>query len=171
MKKTNFFVAVMCVAALIGVTAAYAGPYGWGPGGGKGAAFWNELTPDQKKEFTSLRTEFMKKQEALRSQMAQKRIELFELASKEKPDEQAVEKKRQEIWALQDTMRNEQRAFGTKIRSLLTPEQREKLGPHWTWNGYGFWRRLRYGWRPRYGHGVRRMSWNGFQVLTVALDQ
>ncbi|MCX5873268.1 MAG: hypothetical protein NTY51_08555, partial [Deltaproteobacteria bacterium] len=39
-----------------------------------------------------------------------------------------IQKKKEEIWALQDQMRNEGRTFGTKIRALLTPEQREKLG-------------------------------------------
>jgi hypothetical protein len=67
--------------------------------------------------------------EALRSEVAQKRIEMLDLASKDKPDEQAIEKKRQEIWALKDSMRNDRRAMGTKIRSLLTPEQKQKLGP------------------------------------------
>jgi Spy/CpxP family protein refolding chaperone len=84
-----------------------------------------------------MRTEFMKKQEAVRSQMAQKRIELLELASKDKPDEQAIEKKRQEMWALQDQARDERRAMGTKFRALLTPEQRQKLGPVGMGMGFG----------------------------------
>jgi Spy/CpxP family protein refolding chaperone len=96
---------------------------------GRNAAVWGDLTSEQQKQVTELRNEFFKKQEALRSDMAKKRIELMEMASKEKPDEQAIEKKKQEIWTLQDAMRNEGRTMGTKFRALLTPEQKQKLGP------------------------------------------
>jgi Spy/CpxP family protein refolding chaperone len=105
-------------------------------GQGRNAAVWSDLTSEQQKQVTSLRNEFFKKQEALGSDLAKKRIELMELASKEKPDEQAIEKKRQEMWGLQDAMRNERRAMSTKFRALLTPEQRQKLGP----GGPGFGR-------------------------------
>jgi Spy/CpxP family protein refolding chaperone len=98
-------------------------------GQGRNAAVWSGLTAEQQKQVTELRNEFFKKQETLRSDLANKRIELMELASKEKPDEQAIEKKRQEMWGLQDAMRNERRAMSTKFRALLTPEQRQKLGP------------------------------------------
>ena len=88
-----------------------------------------DLSKEQQKQVADLRTEFLKKQEQLRAEMGKKRIELMELAQKEGPDEQAIEKKNQEIWSLQDAMRNEARTFGTKFRALLTPEQRQKLGP------------------------------------------
>lgn len=98
-------------------------------GAGRGAAVWGDLTSEQQKQVTALRNEFFKKQETLRSDMAKKRIELMELASKDNPDEQAIDKKKQEIWALQDAMRNEGRTMSTKFRGLLTPEQKQKLGP------------------------------------------
>jgi Spy/CpxP family protein refolding chaperone len=105
-------------------------------GGGRNTAAWGDLTAEQQKQVTALRNEFFKKQETLRSDLAKKRIELMEMASNEKPDEQAIDKKRQEIWGLQDAIRNDRRAMSTKFRALLTPEQRQKLGP----GGPGFGR-------------------------------
>ena len=88
----------------------------------------DNLTKEQKAQINSLRTDFLKKEETLRSQKAQKRIELMDLASKSPQDEAAIQKKKEEIWTIQDQMRNEGRAFGTKIRSLLTPEQARENG-------------------------------------------
>jgi Spy/CpxP family protein refolding chaperone len=87
------------------------------------------LTPEQQKQVDALRLDFIKKTESLRTEMRQKRIELMELAGKDKADDQAITKKRQEIWDLQDKMRTERRVFETKCWSLLTPEQKQKLGP------------------------------------------
>jgi Spy/CpxP family protein refolding chaperone len=113
------FTKTTLLAALIAVLLMASGAsaqMGCCPGGaGKGAAAWADLTPDQQN-------------------LAKKRIELMELASKEKPDEQAIEKKRKEIWDLQDAMRNERRSMATKFRALLTPDQKQKLGPM----GFGF---------------------------------
>lgn len=138
MSFSRTMVGLVAVIAMLGATTVFA----WGPGGGCGAcpmagggpgfgpAFGNlQLTDQQKEQMNSLRTEFLKKQEALRAEKAQKRIEMLELSSKKPLDESAIEKKRQEIWAAQDKMRAEGRLMGTKFRSLLTPEQKEKLGP------------------------------------------
>ncbi len=128
MKSTKVTIPVALLIALFLVVTAYAGP-GRGAGGmGPGGAVWGDLTKEQQKQLESLRLDLLKKTEPLRAQMSQKRIEMMELASKDNPDEQAIEKKRQEIWALQDTMRNERRAMSSQFRSLLTPEQRQKLG-------------------------------------------
>ncbi len=96
-----------------------------------------DLTKAQKEKIDSLRIDFLKKKLALKSQKGQKRIELIELMSKSPQDETAIEKKKEEIWAVKDQMRKEARAFGTSIRSTLTPEQREKMGV-WTGHGHGF---------------------------------
>lgn len=118
------------IMVLLVATAASAQQMGCCSGGpGRSAAGWGDLTSEQQKQATELRNDFFKKQEALRSDMAKKRIEMMEMASKENPDEQAIEKKKQEIWSLQDAMRNDRRAMGTKFRALLTPEQRQKMGP------------------------------------------
>ena len=126
--RATVFAASM-MALVVVVSAASAQQMGCRFGGaGKGAAVWPDLTPEQQKQMTALRNEFFKKQETLRSDMAKKRIELMDLASKDKPDDQAIEKKRQEIWDMQDAMRSEQRSMSTKFRALLTPDQKQKLG-------------------------------------------
>lgn len=105
--------------------------FGFGP-----AAQIPNITKEQKEKIDTQRIDFLKKKLALKSQIGQKRIELIELMSKSPQDEVAIEKKKQEIWALKDQMRKEGRAFATSIRSLLTPEQREKMG---VWAGHGLW--------------------------------
>ncbi len=123
------------ITVLLVASAASAQQMGCCSGGaGRNTSLWGDLTSEQQKQVTALRNEFFKKQETLRSDMAKKRIEMMEMASKENPDEQAIDKKKQEIWALQDAMRNEGREMGTKFRALLTPEQRQKLAP----DGLGF---------------------------------
>ena len=129
MKSTKVVIPVALLIALFLTVTVYAGPGQWGGGMGPGGAMWSDLTKEQQKQVESLKLDLLKKTEPLRAQMSQKRIEMMELTSKDNPDEQAIEKKRQEIWALQDSMRNERRAMSTKFRSLLTPEQRQKLGP------------------------------------------
>jgi Spy/CpxP family protein refolding chaperone len=130
MRFTRATVLAVSMMVLLVASAASAQQMGWRSGGmGTGAAAWGDLTPEQQKQVSALRTELFKKQETLRSDMAKKRIEMMEMASKENPDEQAIDKKKQEIWALQDSMRNERRAMSTKFRALLTPEQKQKLGP------------------------------------------
>jgi Spy/CpxP family protein refolding chaperone len=130
MRFTRATVLAVSMMVLLVASAASAQQMGCCSGGtGTGAAVWGDLTPEQQKQVSALRTEFFKKQETLRSDMAKKRIEMMEMASKENPDEQAIDKKKQEIWALQDSMRNEGRAMSTKFRALLTPDQKQKLGP------------------------------------------
>lgn len=142
MSSLKTIVGLVAIITMLGVSVAFA----WGPGGGCGGcgmggpgaglapgncpAMSNlQLTPEQKDQMNVMRTEFLKKQEALRSEKAQKRIEMLELATKKPLDEGALQKKREEIWAIQDKMRAEGRTMGTKFRSILTPEQKEKLGP------------------------------------------
>jgi len=131
MKTRLAVVSVLSAVALLTVCSVYAGPgeMGRGSGLGKGASVWNDLSKEQKDQATVLRLDFMKKANELMAQMGKKRIELLESTSVEKPDEQAIQKKREEMWALQDAMRNERRAMGSKFRAILTPEQREKIGP------------------------------------------
>jgi Spy/CpxP family protein refolding chaperone len=130
MKPTKIMIPVALVITLFLAVTVYAGPGRWGGGMGMGpfGAVWGDLTKDQQKQVESLRLDLLKKMQPLQAQMSQKRIEMMELASKDNPDEKAIEKKRQEIWSLQDTMRSERRAMSSKFRSLLTPEQRQKLG-------------------------------------------
>ena len=127
---------IAAMSLLVASSVFAAGPCDGCPGfgGGKGMGFGaglaqiDNLTKDQQDKINTEKTDFLKKTEVVRSQKALKRIELMDFAAKNPQDEATIQKKKEEIWALQDQMRNEGRAFGTKIRSLLTPEQREKLG-------------------------------------------
>ena len=142
MRGSKAILGLLSAMLLLAASAAYAGPWGGGccaggPGGGwaaRGGNFWKQLTPDQQKQVLSLRTDFLKKTASLRADLSQKRIEMFELTAKDKPDGAAIQKKREEIWALQDKMRNERRTFATKMRSLIPPEQQKNIGPY----GSGF---------------------------------
>jgi Spy/CpxP family protein refolding chaperone len=124
MKSKKVAVLAGSVMVLLLASVLYAGPGGMG----MGSAFWGDLSKEQQEKMNSLRLDFLKKQEALREQVAKKRIELMELASKDKADEDAIQKKREEIWKLQDQLRNERRAMSTQLRSVLTPEQKAKFG-------------------------------------------
>lgn len=129
--KATILAASLMVLLITPVLYAGFGCCGGGPGlgpMGRGDALWGDLSKEQKQQVDALRLDLLKKQQAIQSEMAKKRIESMELASKDKPDEQAIQKKREEMWALQDQMRNERRDFQTKLSGLLTPEQRSKLG-------------------------------------------
>jgi Spy/CpxP family protein refolding chaperone len=166
MRSTKTMVALASLGILLMVSSAYAGPCGMGfgggmgPGGGKGMAQWVQalnLTPEQQKQIGALRIEFMKKQVDLRSQIAKKRIEIMEMASTGKVDEETLAKKKQEMWSLKDAARNERRAMGTKFRALLTPEQREKIGPFGPGMGRGgFGGHSGHGFCPMMGGGMGR---------------
>lgn len=127
------------LAVLFTASLANAGPWGFCPGWGMGpgGGMWSNLTPEQQKQVTSMRLDFLNKQEALRTEIARKRIEFAQLANSSNPDERLLEKKRQEIWALRDKMRDEGRAMGSKVWAFLTPEQRQQVGPYGPGMGFG----------------------------------
>ncbi len=129
MKMARIAIAVTVLLGLFVTANVYAAGCCGGMAVPQSGAVLGDLTKEQQKQVADLRTEFFKKQEQLRSELGNKRIDLMELAQKDSPDEQSIEKKRQEIWSLQDAMRNEARTFDTKFRAILTPEQRQKLGP------------------------------------------
>ena len=138
MKNPKRVLSIIAAFALFGVTTL-ASAQAWGGCACAGSSSdigykhgaWlsklNNFTKEQKGHFDRLHTEFMKKFEALRAQKAQKTIELAELATKSPQDEAAIQKEKEEIWGIQDRMINENRAFRTKVRAILTPEQREQL--------------------------------------------
>jgi Spy/CpxP family protein refolding chaperone len=129
MKLSRLMIAAAVLLGLLLTSTVYAGGCCSGMAAGQPGFVPGDLSKEQQKQVADLRTEFLKKQEQLRSELGNKRIDLMELAQKDSPDEQSIEKKRQEIWSLQDAMRNEARTFDTKFRAILTPEQRQKLGP------------------------------------------
>ena len=68
MKATVVVITLAVIGAVLGASSATADPWGAGPGWGmgRGGAMWSNLTPGQQKQVTSMRLDFLKKQEALR---------------------------------------------------------------------------------------------------------
>ena len=137
MRVRTLIVASAVVALMMTAGFAYAGPGGccggWGPGAGKGFGYGPkanlpELSSDQRKQMLDLETEYLKKTDGIRSDLRKKQFELRELASKDKYDAAAFQKKREEIWKLTDKLRNERRAYSKKLDGILTPEQRQAYG-------------------------------------------
>jgi Spy/CpxP family protein refolding chaperone len=138
MIKPKTIIASLAVMVLL-VGSSIASADGWGHRGcfgsegymGQRHGAWlaklGTITKEQKAQFDKIHNEFLKKIEALRSQKAKETIELAELATKSPVDEKAIQKKKEEIWSLKDKMIGENRAFGTSVRKILTPEQREQL--------------------------------------------
>jgi Spy/CpxP family protein refolding chaperone len=140
MKKGSVMMVTLTMVCLLMAPALWAGQCckGFGQGPGNFGAVLKDLSKEQQAQINSLRIDFMKKQQEHRTQMGQKRIEMAELTAAGKIDEATIQKKREEMWALQDAMIKERRQFGTQLRSVLTPEQREKLGPLGGGMGGGF---------------------------------
>ena len=133
MKLAKATILTASLLVLLITPALYAGPgcCGGGPGFGpmgRGGAFLGDLSKEQQQQADALRLDLFKKQQAFQNELSKKQIELMELAAKTNPDEQTLQAKREEMWKLQDQMRNERRAFQTKLMGLLTPEQRSKIG-------------------------------------------
>lgn len=154
MSVPKVMVTVASILVLAMAATVYAGP-GWGCRGGWGGGYGPgpsraDLSAEQQKKADALELDFLKKTEPIRAEMRKKKIEMRELVSKENPDEQAVQKKREEIWALQDKMIAERRVLATQMRGLLTPEQRTKIGP---FGPGGFGRGRCWGAGPGYGKG------------------
>ncbi len=142
---------ILAVALAVTVLAAgfvSAGPRGFGTGGCPGAgACQIELTEEQQKKAAELRLSYLKKAEAIDSELSKKRLELIEMASKDEPDFKAIEKKREEMWSLRDKLTKERREAAKQFRSLLTPEQLKTACPFVTGGGCGFGGRGA-GWGP-----------------------
>ena len=124
-----FGLLTLLLAVALGATAYAQGCWGGGGGWfrGRGAAP-PALTAEQQQQADSIRLNFLKKTEGLRSEMRKKRIELMELQAKKSPDEKAIDRVRQEIWGLQDKMIKERRAMSRELDALLPPGQRGRLG-------------------------------------------
>jgi Spy/CpxP family protein refolding chaperone len=124
---------VLIMAAGSSMALAYQGC--WGPGW-RGDPGFTSLTPDQQKKVDDLRIEFIKKTEGLRTQISKKRLELMELSGKSSPDQKALDKAEQELWALQDTLRAEYRTYDAKMAKIVPSERRRGFG-YGGFGGYG----------------------------------
>jgi Spy/CpxP family protein refolding chaperone len=141
--KSAKLISLLSVIMVVAFVAT-AGAQCWrGNGGfaGKGGPM-AKLTPEQRQKVQSLRLEFLKKTEPIRSEMRKKRIEMMELQAQAKPDPKAVDRVRQEMWNLQDKMIKERREMARSLDGIIPPGQRG-----------GFGRFGRRGMMGRYGMG------------------
>jgi Spy/CpxP family protein refolding chaperone len=130
MKSAKVFgLLTLLLTVALGTTAYAQGCWGGGGGWyrGRGAAP-PALTAEQQKQVDSIRLNFLKRTEGLRSEMRKRRLELMELQAKKSPDEKAIDQVRQEIWGLQDKMIKERRAMSRELDAVLPPGQRRGLG-------------------------------------------
>jgi Spy/CpxP family protein refolding chaperone len=101
---------------------------------GKGmhdASCWMEtLTEEQKAKAAKMRLEFKKVKSLLKAQITVKKVELATLVTQESPDQNAINKKIEEILDLKREKMRKKYAFKVAIRSMLTPEQRVSFDMH-----------------------------------------
>lgn len=135
MRLRTLIIALTVLIVSAGATVALACPGCMGPGW-RGGPGWSALTPEQQKNAEDMRIDFLKKTERIRTQINEKRLELMELSRKSNPDQKAMDKAEQELWSLQDAMRNEYRTFDRKLAGILPPEHRQGFGYDGS-RGYG----------------------------------
>ncbi|MFP3867645.1 MAG: Spy/CpxP family protein refolding chaperone [Desulfobacteraceae bacterium] len=85
------------------------------------------LDQDQKQTLRRLFPEHRQAVAKLRQEIAQKRLELFELLKPAEPSAEAIAAKIKEINAIQGNLENEQARFLLEVKKTLRPEQREQL--------------------------------------------
>ncbi len=125
MKQVKMMVPLASLIIVLLTVTAYAEPF---PACcAQGTGLLGSLSKDQVKQARDMQIEGLKKMEPLTAELSKKRLEIMELTAKDKYDDQAVQKKREELWAVQDKIRAERRALGTKIRGLLTDEQKKSI--------------------------------------------
>jgi len=86
------------------------------------------LTPEQKAKFQELRRKFTKETAQLRGELVTKRVELRLLWTDPKADSNAILAKEREFRDVKNQMKDKIIQYKLEARSLLTPEQIEKLG-------------------------------------------
>jgi Spy/CpxP family protein refolding chaperone len=103
-------------------------------GHGKGlhdASCWMEtLTDEQKAKAAKMRLEFKKVKSLLKAQITVKKVELATLVTQDSPDQNAINKKIDEILDLKREKMRKKYAFKVAMRSMLTPEQRVSFDMH-----------------------------------------
>lgn len=109
---------------------------GFGGGGGGGANLFGRkaldltslsLTPDQKQKIQDMRSQVAPKTRELRKQLVAKRAELRDMMFEANAGDDQVRAKRKEVRQLQDKIEDMQLNDFLGIRSVLTPDQRQKL--------------------------------------------
>ena len=89
------------------------------------ASCWTEtLTEDQKAKRAKMRLEFKKVKYLIKAQIKVKKVELATLVTQDNPDQNAIDKKIDEILELKKKKMQKKYAYKVALRNILTPEQR-----------------------------------------------
>lgn len=126
---------VLFLPAAVGTTAtAYGGGFGngiigesAGVGGFRYLHRSLDLTPEQEEQILATRQEFYRNSLALRERLQQLRLELRRLWAEEKPNAAAINRKLTEMTPLRIELRAMALETWERIKTVLTPEQLEKL--------------------------------------------
>ena len=110
------FLLVLVLALSLGLAASvWAQPMGKGMGHGPGMM---NLTPEQAEKIFDLREKMYADTIGLRKQMMVKYAELETLSKAEKPDQNAIQAKQQELTALGDQMQEKMTAFQLEAKKI-----------------------------------------------------
>jgi Spy/CpxP family protein refolding chaperone len=121
--RTRMVLFVMAVAALVVGQPAYAhGPHH------RGASYAAlDLTADQQKQMTDLRTALDQKLVPLRNEMSTNSNELRQLWAAPAPDKKSIQEKQTRLDQLRKQMQDARTDYRLSALKILTPAQREKL--------------------------------------------
>ena len=115
----------------------------------RGAGQRLDLTADQRRQLHKIGLDRALANADTRNALQKARLELAKIMTDEKPDAAALDRKTAEIGQLEGKLLRARLDTAMRMRAVLTPEQRDKLGP-------GRWRgMMRDGGGPR-GRGMRR---------------
>jgi Spy/CpxP family protein refolding chaperone len=143
LRVTSTVVALLVLVAVCSADQSWADGKWRGKGKWLGKApsigrIWSTLSDKQKMQVDQIKLDFLKKIQPLKTEKWKLKTEMLELALKSKPDETAIEKKRDELWMLKDKIRAQKRDAKRQLRKVLTPEQLNMVGPFGPRMGRGF---------------------------------
>lgn len=134
-----------------------------GPGMRRGAERLN-LSADQRRELRKIGLDRALANTDTRSALQKARLELAKLMTDDKPDAAALDRKTAEIGQLEGKLLRARLDTALRMRAVLTPEQRDKLGP-------GMWRGMMRGMDGhRGGRGMRRFRMSELPPLDDARE-
>jgi Spy/CpxP family protein refolding chaperone len=123
--------AAMVIMFFAPVAHAY---HGWGHGSQEQVCprfYWDELNSEQRKQMQLLSLDYFTQRETTLSEIRKLKLEVKKMAAESSTyDEAAVEKKMKGYSQLKDNLRKQRGELATKFRSLLTVEQKAKIGPY-----------------------------------------
>ena len=85
------------------------------------------LTKDQVKKISDLKLSYEKEIDPVRSQLLDKRKQIFDLWSAEKPDEEAIKNTDKDVLNLISAISDKETEYWIKVLQILIPEQRKKM--------------------------------------------